>query len=62
MKRLLTASDLVEQLGVSESTAYKLIRECNSELKAAGYFIVRGRVPAAYLDKKIYAGAADTSD
>lgn len=60
MKRLLTAGDLVEQLGVSESTAYKLIRICNEELKAAGYFTVRGRVPAAYIDKKIYTAGGGT--
>lgn len=56
MKRLLTAEDIRDGLGVSLSVAYKLIRECNAELQAEGYFTIRGRVPAAYLNKKIYAG------
>lgn len=38
----------------SESHAYKLIRQMNQELAAAGYMTVHGRVPRAYLATKIY--------
>ena len=35
-------------VSVSESKAYCFIRQMNEELKAKGYFIVRGKVPRKY--------------
>ncbi|WP_308794742.1 hypothetical protein [Agathobacter sp.] len=36
-KRFITAKDVVEELGVSTSYAYKLIRELNTERAADGF-------------------------
>lgn len=52
-KFLLCADDVVELLGVKKCTAYKIIRECNEELKAANKLVLHGKVLRKYLLKKI---------
>lgn len=54
MSTMLTAKELSSVLKVSESHAYKLIREMNEELKNDGYLIVRGKIPAAYVEQRFY--------
>ena len=41
-------------MGVSESKAYKIIRQLNAELQAAGYLTVAGRVSRKYFEERIY--------
>lgn len=41
-------------MGVSEGKAYKIIRQLNDELKAAGYLTVAGRVSRKYFEERIY--------
>ena len=41
-KRFITAKDVVEELGVSTSYAYKLIRELNAERAADGFVTIKG--------------------
>lgn len=48
------AKELGEVLGVSESKAYSFIRQMNDELKGKGYLVVRGRVPAAYVEQRFF--------
>ncbi len=48
------AKELGEVLGVSESMAYKFIRQMNAELAQKGYLTVRGKVPKAYADKRFF--------
>ena len=36
--------EVAAELGVSNSYAYKLIRELNKELKAAGCIVINGRI------------------
>ena len=43
-KRFINVQDVVEELGVSTSYAYKLIRELNAERAADGFVTIKGRV------------------
>ena len=53
-KRLLTVSEVAEELGVSKSFAYKLIKQLNAELKEQGFITVAGRVNRQYFYEKLY--------
>lgn len=48
--------DVAEELGVSKSYAYKLIRKLNGELKSMGYLTVAGRVSKKYFLEKVCYG------
>lgn len=52
-KALMPAQEVATLLGVKMCMAYKIIRECNEELKAAGKIVVRGRINRKYLFKKL---------
>ena len=52
-KALLNARDVAEIIGCKVSMAYKIIRECNGELRQAGKLVIRGRVNRKYLYKKL---------
>ena len=53
-KQVYTAKDLQELLEVSESMAYKYIRQMNEELCKKGYITVRGKVPVAYVQERFF--------
>ena len=53
-KQFYTAQDLSELLSVSESKSYSLIRTMNDELQQQGFLVVRGRIPAAYVEKRFF--------
>ncbi len=53
-RRLYTAKDIQELLGVSESSAYKYIRVMNEELAAKGFLTVRGKIPKAYVQERFF--------
>ncbi len=57
-KRFLKADDVAEYLCVSVPTAYKIIRQLNSELSSKGYITVAGRVSRAYFEQKVYGSIA----
>ena len=46
--RFMKAADIQEILGVSDSMAYKIIRQLNDEMIAKGYHTVRGRISRKY--------------
>ena len=48
------AKELGELLGCSESKAYQFIRTMNDELKSKGYLVVRGRIPAMYVQERFF--------
>lgn len=48
------AKALMDLTGVSESKAYQLIRQMNEELERSGYLTIRGKVPAAYVEKRFF--------
>ena len=56
-KQYLTAKEISEAMGVSESKAYGIIRELNKELRTEGYLTVSGKVPVAFFKKKYFGFA-----
>ena len=52
-KTFMTVEQVAKELSVSESYAYKVIRELNAELKKQGYVTIRGRINANYFKKKL---------
>lgn len=61
-KQVYGAKELQELLGVSESKAYQYIRQMNTELQEKGFLIVRGRVPAAYVEKRFFGVSAEQEE
>lgn len=53
-KQFLTAQEVAAVCGCSDSKAYKIIREMNAALHAAGYLTLPGKVSSAYFYEKIY--------
>ena len=53
-----TAKEVAEMLGICVSSAYKVIRQLNTELNDKGYITVTGKVSRAYFDEKVYKGAS----
>ncbi|UEB34031.1 DNA-binding protein [Finegoldia magna] len=49
---LLNVTQVRELLSVPQSTAYKIIRDLNAELKEQGYIVLRGRVEEKYLKER----------
>ena len=41
-------------LDVSVGHAYKLIRKLNQELEKEGFFVIAGKVPRRYFEKRWY--------
>ncbi len=52
--KLIATAEIAQELGVSQSFAYKLVRELNTELKAKGYITVAGKISRAYFEEKFY--------
>ena len=53
-KYVLTAKDISEICGVSESTGYQVIRQLNDELKQKGFITFAGKVSKAYFYDRMY--------
>lgn len=53
-KKFLTAADVSEILGVSVSTAYRIIRRLNSELQQSGKITIAGKISAKYFFENVY--------
>ena len=51
---ILRVANVMELLGVGKSTAYRLMRELNAELRAKGYKVFAGRIPRSYLMKRCF--------
>ena len=49
-----TVKDISNMLSVSESHAYRLIRELNDALSEMGYITISGRIPKAYFHERFY--------
>ena len=52
-KSFMTVEEVANELGVSKSYAYKVVRELNTELQKLGYLTVSGRVNTNFLRKKL---------
>lgn len=47
-----TADDVAAALKIKKSTAYKVVRLLNAELKSKGFLILTGRVPIEYFNER----------
>lgn len=58
-RNFMMVEEVAEELGVSESYAYKVIRQFNSEMEKKGFFVVPGRVNRQYfMERTCYGGAS----
>lgn len=58
-KQFVTCKEIMEIMDVSESTAYKIIRLLNSQLQAAGYITIQGKVARRYFEEKCLYGTQE---
>ncbi len=56
---MISAEEIIEELGVSQSYAYKLIREMNKSLAEKGYRVVRGRISRKFFEEQFYGMNAE---
>ena len=54
---LMTAEEVMEELGVSRAFAYKLIQKMNKELAEKGYTVINGKVSRKYFEEQFYGMA-----
>lgn len=52
--KFLRVNEVAELLGVSESRAYKIMRQLNKELEAKGKITTSGRVSRKYLEERTF--------
>jgi transcriptional antiterminator len=52
--KFLKAADVARILQVSETTAYRIIKKLNDELKQQGKIIVAGKISRKYFEEKVY--------
>ncbi|MGN0463317.1 MAG: helix-turn-helix domain-containing protein [Acutalibacteraceae bacterium] len=52
--QMLRVADVAKELDVSESYAYKIIRQLNRELKEKGFLTIAGRINRQYFNERIY--------
>lgn len=52
-KNFMTVDEVAEELCVSKSYAYKVVRELNAEMNKMGYLTVTGRVNTSFFRKKL---------
>lgn len=50
----LSAQEVANILGMSESYAYTVIRKMNDELKARGCITIAGKIPTKYFEEKFF--------
>ena len=58
--RFIRADDVAQELNVSKSYAYKLIRKLNEELKAKGFITIAGRVNRQYFYERLYGAGKES--
>lgn len=46
--------EIAQELGVSQSYAYKLVREMNEDLRKKGFITIAGRVSRRYFKERFY--------
>lgn len=53
-KLFMKAEEIQEELGISKTYAYKIIKELNGELEKMGYKTLAGRVSRKFFNEKFY--------
>lgn len=51
---LMTAPEVMEELGVSKAYAYKLMQRMNNELRAKGFTVISGKISRKYFEEQFY--------
>ena len=52
--KFICAEEVAQELSVSKSYAYKLIKRLNDELKEKGFITISGRVNRQYFNERLY--------
>ncbi|BBA50942.1 hypothetical protein FV113G1_12910 [Fusobacterium varium] len=52
--QFLTAKDVSEILSISKSSAYRIIKQLNIELKKQNKIIISGKISRRYFEEKMY--------
>ena len=55
-KYYIDAEEIANALDVHTTTAYRIIKELNEQLKAQGFIIVAGKCPRKYFNEHYYGG------
>lgn len=53
-KYMMDVHDVMNELGVSRSKAYQILRELNQSLEVDGYKVLPGKIPRPYWETKFY--------
>ncbi|MEG1086874.1 MAG: helix-turn-helix domain-containing protein [Cetobacterium sp.] len=52
--KFFNVKDISEMLGISETTAYRLIKKLNEDLKKKGMITISGRISKRYFQERTY--------
>lgn len=53
-KYMMDVNDVINELGVSRSKAYQILRQLNKALEEEGYTSIAGKIPRPYWETKFY--------
>ncbi len=56
-RRMLTANEVAERLGVCRTSAYNVIRELNAEMEKRGCRTIAGRVSNDFFEERFFGSA-----
>lgn len=56
-KFLMTANEVMDELGVSRAFAYRLMQKMNRELEEKGFTVINGKVSRKYFEEQFYGMA-----
>ena len=56
-KFLMTANEVMDELGVSRAFAYRLMQKMNRELEEKGFTVINGKVSRNYFQEQFYCMA-----
>lgn len=54
-QRMVGAKHVMDSLGVSRASAYRIIRDLNRELEAAGVRTLAGKVSLAFFERRFFS-------
>ena len=60
--KFIRVDEVAQELDVSTSYAYKLIRQLNNELKAKGFVVIAGRVSRQYFNERLYGAEGSNAN
>lgn len=59
--KFITSAEVADELGVSKSQAYKVVRKLNEELEDRGFLVVAGKVSRKFFEERFY-GVTEVSN